>query len=129
MSKTGLLRLAAFEADGGRCHYCRRETLWQSDNQAHPRLATVDHIVPRSEGGSRLRKDNVVLACFRCNQARGTSDFASYKAFWDAVAGEFCWAFKGQVTTLRNPTRYRSELAPNHALAHAFAAARATASR
>lgn len=32
-------------------------------------MATVDHVIPRSEGGA-TRKENVVLACFPCNQAR-----------------------------------------------------------
>lgn len=32
-------------------------------------MATVDHVIPRSEGGA-TRRENVVLACFPCNQGR-----------------------------------------------------------
>lgn len=44
------------------------------------RLATRDHIVPQSEGGA-LHPDNLVLACKRCNNIRGSmpyEDFVRY---------------------------------------------------
>jgi len=48
--------------DGGRCQYCRRVV---------PRhAATYDHVMPRSRGG-RTSWDNIVIACLRCNQAKG----------------------------------------------------------
>lgn len=44
------------------CRWCRRELTEET--------ATVEHIVPRSLGGSN-RADNLALACKPCNQTRG----------------------------------------------------------
>lgn len=38
---------------------------------------TVDHIVPRSQGGSSF-KHNLLAACFRCNQSRADMDADLY---------------------------------------------------
>ena len=38
-----------------------------------PMLATIEHIVPVSKGGTHTW-DNVTLACWRCNIARGNRD-------------------------------------------------------
>jgi hypothetical protein len=45
-----------------RCFYCEREV--------HPDLVTVDHVVPLARGGKN-RIENAVLACARCNNAKG----------------------------------------------------------
>lgn len=44
--------------DGGRCAYCG------------DRGSTVDHVIPRSRGGTHAW-DNVVLACLPCNSRKG----------------------------------------------------------
>lgn len=49
-----LTRRALFARDGGRCVYCGGSA------------ATIDHVVPRSRGGSHTW-DNVVAACRPCN--------------------------------------------------------------
>lgn len=47
-----------------RCHWCRV--------RLYSHTATIDHLVPSSKGGSD-EPDNLVLACERCNKARGNS--------------------------------------------------------
>jgi len=69
-----------FARDGGCCVYCGiparrpgRGVKRASD------LATLDHVVPRSRGGP-LTRENLVLACFACNNARGTMDAETFRA-------------------------------------------------
>jgi 5-methylcytosine-specific restriction endonuclease McrA len=48
--------------DGGRCQYCGHKV---------PRHeATYDHVTPRAHGG-RTTWENIVIACFPCNQKKG----------------------------------------------------------
>jgi 5-methylcytosine-specific restriction endonuclease McrA len=44
-----------------------------------PDLATLDHVVPKSIGGP-LSRDNLVLACSACNNARGTMEADAFRA-------------------------------------------------
>lgn len=53
-----LTRRTVLERDGHRCAYCPR------------RAETVDHVVPRSRGGTHSWP-NVVAACSRCNHRKG----------------------------------------------------------
>lgn len=47
--------------DKGKCQYC---------NQDVPRpKATYDHVIPRDLGG-KTKWDNIVIACFECNQKK-----------------------------------------------------------
>jgi 5-methylcytosine-specific restriction endonuclease McrA len=52
-----LSRRAVFLRDGGRCQYCGK------------RAESIDHVVPRSRGGTHTW-ENVVAACGRCNSAK-----------------------------------------------------------
>lgn len=54
---------------GNRCHYCKEDT---NNIKNHPRMATKEHVVPRSYGGQNIM-GNYVLACSECNNRRGTS--------------------------------------------------------
>ena len=68
-----------WERERHRCYYCgtpvRRRRHWP---RRTPRdAATLDHIIPRSRGGE-ITADNVVLACFRCNNDRGDQPFEVY---------------------------------------------------
>jgi 5-methylcytosine-specific restriction endonuclease McrA len=57
------------DRDGWRCHLCRkavRPTL----RHPHPGAPTFDHLIPISDGGDD-RPENLRLAHFRCNSARG----------------------------------------------------------
>jgi len=64
-----------------RCHYCGLTGLTESvgDNPTKAelrRMATVDHVVPRSRGGSERDPENLVVACWSCNQRK--ADSAAY---------------------------------------------------
>jgi 5-methylcytosine-specific restriction endonuclease McrA len=52
-----LSRRGVFLRDGGQCQYCGR------------RADSIDHVVPRSRGGSHTW-ENVVAACGRCNSTK-----------------------------------------------------------
>lgn len=60
---------------GGReaapCCFCRR--------RLSRKTATLEHVVPRSEGGG-WDLDNLRLSCEGCNNERGVEDFAAYRA-------------------------------------------------
>lgn len=63
-----------WKRDKWTCRYCgvRVEPLPAEAryHRPHPaRLATVDHVIPKSRGGSH-RKANLVTACRACNQAK-----------------------------------------------------------
>lgn len=58
-----------------RCHYCKckMDTTTYSPGEQFPLNAvTVDHVVPRSRGGSD-HPNNLVLACFGCNSTKGST--------------------------------------------------------
>jgi 5-methylcytosine-specific restriction endonuclease McrA len=69
-----------FARDGGRCAYCgvpvrpRAKGLHRA-----PDLATLDHLIPRAEGG-RTTPENLALACHACNNARGTMSVEAFRA-------------------------------------------------
>jgi hypothetical protein len=51
------------ERAGHRCEYCHADERWQFVR------FTIDHVVPRSEGGSD-DAENLALACRNCNERR-----------------------------------------------------------
>ena len=58
-----------------RCHYCGRgglveEVSDEASKEELRHLATVDHVIPRSKGGPDKDEDNLVVACFPCNQRK-----------------------------------------------------------
>lgn len=57
-----LSRRAVFYRDGFRCQYCGKEA----------KNLTLDHIIPRSRGGSH-DWENVVSACIPCNHGKAGS--------------------------------------------------------
>ena len=72
---TNKIRESVFEKDSWRCHYCDKKTV-----RVRGKLqATVDHIVPVSDGGSD-DLENLVTACRSCNSKKGTTDYAQYMA-------------------------------------------------
>lgn len=67
--RADVYRLKVFEADGYRCHLCRRKT----DPTAvvpHPRAPTIDHVIPLARDGTH-EPSNCRTACYRCNSAKG----------------------------------------------------------
>lgn len=61
------------------CHWCKRALSFSA--------ATVDHLVARSRGGSNQR-NNLVLACFACNNTRGNESGTPEDAKTIRVAAE-----------------------------------------
>ncbi|MBU6232515.1 HNH endonuclease [Patescibacteria group bacterium] len=72
MSATSrIIRAMIFVAQDGKCFYCDRP-LWgavESKGKQFDSNHTIDHVVPRSDGGQGGR--NLVIACLRCNQDKG----------------------------------------------------------
>lgn len=60
-------RRAIYESDGFRCVYCGR--LLDDEHLEHEHERTLDHLVPRSLGGSH-GAHNLVTCCGHCNSAR-----------------------------------------------------------
>jgi 5-methylcytosine-specific restriction endonuclease McrA len=69
---TSGLRLVLAAEQGGRCHYCGRAMTVDG-----PRMATVEHRVPRALGGGNERA-NVVAACLSCNQEKADMTEAQF---------------------------------------------------
>jgi 5-methylcytosine-specific restriction endonuclease McrA len=59
------LRNRIYSRDGGMCFYC--------DTHLMPTRATLDHIIPRSQGGKNVA-ENCVIACRSCNNKRADRD-------------------------------------------------------
>ena len=61
-TRTSSLR-QIFNLYGGICVYCKKEVKYS--------LATKDHVIPKSKGGSNYDA-NIVLSCKRCNNKKGS---------------------------------------------------------
>lgn len=48
--------------------------------QKRPEAATIEHLKRRADGG-RDHRDNVAMACKRCNDERGEVDWLTYTTF------------------------------------------------
>lgn len=59
-----------FERDGWRCHICKKKVRRDVD-RLHPEGATIDHLVPISEGGVD-EPSNVATAHWKCNRDKGS---------------------------------------------------------
>lgn len=76
-------RLERFvETHMGVCHYCERSVSLEDFGDGL--IATRDHIIPVALNGTNAQ-NNLVLACKRCNNLRGHSD---YEAFRRLMQGE-----------------------------------------
>lgn len=67
-------------AHGDRCQYCKiqvRRNWMERNYYAHD--ATVDHVIPKSKGGTNDRS-NLVVACRRCNNAKGNRSLEAFLA-------------------------------------------------
>jgi 5-methylcytosine-specific restriction endonuclease McrA len=87
------IRQQLFAQQKGRCWWCGEECEWT------PNLAclipkanhfTIEHVKPRSEGGSKRDPGNAVGACYRCNQARNMlfNKLKAGKPVDDVMAGK-----------------------------------------
>ncbi len=56
-------------AKGGKCYYCG--TNCHSRDPRHDQYGTVDHKIPKSRIKRPFGKENLVLACLKCNRLKG----------------------------------------------------------
>lgn len=67
---------------GLNCFYCNMQDLIirHADDPEIPltRRATIDHIKPVSNGGSKTNQSNWLVACQKCNSDRGNRKFHKY---------------------------------------------------
>jgi 5-methylcytosine-specific restriction endonuclease McrA len=61
-----ITRRLVFEKANGVCYLCKSKTHFENSEGYSPLLATVDHVIPWTKGGSHTWK-NVELCCLRCN--------------------------------------------------------------
>lgn len=63
---------------GDACHYCRKQTRLNFTTSVNaPDHATLDHVVPKSKGGTNDRS-NLVLACNACNNAKSDRSYDDF---------------------------------------------------
>jgi len=70
MSRTRWARKVLIVKHGGRCYLCGEAV--ELGDEASPRYATLDHVIPLSKGGAD-NISNLALACRKCNQDKGAS--------------------------------------------------------
>lgn len=70
-------KVEVWKRDKYRCRYCRAAVCNPDPDLPRDRWATVDHVRPRSQGGKNTLK-NLVTACVRCNQNKGSSPASKF---------------------------------------------------
>lgn len=77
-----------FHSRDPRCYYCGRKTfLFLSETDDPGRMATLDHLTPRSRGGHNTH-ENMKLACKRCNGLKASMTEKEFRAsfeFWKLI--------------------------------------------
>lgn len=68
-----LRRQRLFDNQYGLCIYCNDPMIlkYSRELRKHPKRATIEHIIPSSEGGSNSL-NNMVCSCSSCNSRRGS---------------------------------------------------------
>ena len=67
----GTRSTALLAAAGDSCYYCNLRVIVKSMRNEHTMLATRDHVVPKSRGGTDAIA-NIVMACANCNGVKGS---------------------------------------------------------
>lgn len=66
----------------GKCCYCGKQTLKlyrnRKENRSNPLRATIEHIKPKSRGGTYALK-NLTIACSECNGLRGNKTLKTFR--------------------------------------------------
>ncbi len=70
-------RKRLFNQQNGKCYYCDSAMYMKRDT---PLRCTIDHIVPRCEGG-KSDYGNIVAACSFCNGQKGAMDAHAFIIF------------------------------------------------
>lgn len=69
------VRRQVYANSDGACTYCGVATVPTSVFPLPDNARTIDHVVARSRGGADTA-DNLVLACWQCNKAKGREPLA-----------------------------------------------------
>lgn len=66
-----------------RCCYCHQHMLRgaRGRRRHHMRASTRDHVIPKAHPEFPGDLGNIIIACFRCNNARGSAPYESFHAF------------------------------------------------
>lgn len=68
-------KLVRYIEQEGKCCFCERDTIAQlGEPYNRKRLATIEHVIPRSTGGANSFK-NYLISCYECNNSRGCENF------------------------------------------------------
>lgn len=116
-------RKLLWERDGGKCHFCLQPTVLPVqglDKQYSGKMATLDHIIPQSEGGTD-KLTNLVLACANCNQNRGTIDYYEFFRIMATPNGWFEYKRKRQSETSKAKNEAKQKAADERLMAEAKA--------
>lgn len=76
-AKRDLLITKMFLTQKGKCHYCGCDMHLSFADKFKPEYATVDHIIPRCQGGTKS-SDNVVASCARCNCDKAATPYHQF---------------------------------------------------
>lgn len=79
-----------FNKQSGICFYCREKMILELEG-ADKKMATIDHIIPKSVIGKSVRAFNEVAACFECNHKKADMpavDFIMIMAKRDLTCGK-----------------------------------------
>jgi 5-methylcytosine-specific restriction endonuclease McrA len=77
--------LYIFYSEGGRCHYCRKQLVFDNYGRRGERGAwELDHKVPVIKGGSDTTR-NAVPACYECHSGKGTRPAYRYRKEFEPV--------------------------------------------
>lgn len=74
----GITVAGLLERDGIECVFCGREMILKPKEKHHPRLATVEHLMPLSRGGTHSW-ENCRLACLSCNMQKNDKTQAEFE--------------------------------------------------
>lgn len=136
------IQVRVFRRDCWTCRYCGGRTIFMQvmkllgavfpdDFPYHPNwkaglthpaisacCATIDHVIPGSQGGAWLDETNLVTACWPCNIRKGDLTLNQLgwelrpvdESSWDGLAGFYpkLWAIAGHPTTNTHPAWLRA---------------------
>lgn len=60
------------------CTHCGKTDL-QIETDDEDKLATVDHVLPLSQGGDKYDTKNCIVSCYPCNNNRGDLSVSEYR--------------------------------------------------